>query len=409
MKTQFLRELIEKNARVILPDFGAFLVKDDGTSVFKPENITFSPFLRYNDGMVEDALAAKQKVSKDKAKEALTKYVEELKAELQSKKVFVISELGSLYIDKRGSIQFSTDESLPSTGNTTESSPPPAKKKEDTETVDTKKPETPIIIEEAHEEPLELDIKDEKEVIPHSEPVKVKKIEKETILEITEPIAPAKPTESKPTKQETHKTKEPKPEPTPTSKKASKSSGTGMAILYGTLIGVGFVAILATGWYLYSNGVFSESEKTIKTLKQETQATPEIESPSPAAEAKFDDEFEKLSAEMDEVDSNPENDEAKTVPKEKRFVAAPPAEDHKINMPAPRDGMFHLIAGSFRNAEYAEKFSADMASLGYNSKVVLQPTGMYAVSLGSFIDRQQAVDSMNVWKQNLPNIWILQQ
>lgn len=409
MKTQFLRELIEKNARVILPDFGAFLVKDDGTSVFKPENITFSPFLRYNDGMVEDALATKQKVSKDKAKEALTKYVEELKAELQSKKVFVISDLGSLYIDKRGSIQFSTDESIPPITKAAVSAAPPIEKKEDIEAIDTKKTETPITIEETHEEPLELDVKDENEMTPQPEPVKVEKVEKESIPVKNKPITPPKPTETKSVKKETPEVKEPIPRPAPSSKKVSKSGGTGMAILYGTLIGVGFVAILATGWYLYSNGVFSQSKKTTKIPAQKTQITPEIENPSSVAEAKFDDEFERLSAEMDVVDSNTENDETKTISKEKRFVTAPPAEDHKINMPAPRDGMFHLIAGSFRNAEYAEKFSTDMVSLGYNSKVVLQPTGMYAVSLGSFMDRQQAVDSMNVWKQNLPNIWILQQ
>jgi cell division protein FtsN len=71
--------------------------------------------------------------------------------------------------------------------------------------------------------------------------------------------------------------------------------------------------------------------------------------------------------------------------------------------------MFHIVAGSFRNADYAEKFSSDMQSSGYNSKVLVQPTGMHAVTLGSFLTRQQAVDSMNVWKQKNPNIWILNQ
>ncbi|MDD2550444.1 MAG: SPOR domain-containing protein [Bacteroidales bacterium] len=406
MKTQFLRELIETSARVILPDFGAFLVKDDGSGVFKPENITFSPFLRYNDGMVEDALASNQKVSKDKAKEALTKYIEELKAELNSKKFFVISGLGSLYMDKRGSIQFSTDETLPSkatpTPDTHSRSP---EKKKDTEVTDTKKSKTASPTEKTKEEPLELDIKDEKEPLP--QPKKIVRAEKETPPLKNEPTPPQNVKKAEEVKKEAPKVSKIESKPSQNSKKPSKKGGTGKAILYGMLIGIAFVAILATGWYLYSNGVFSKNDKAVKIPKQRTEIIAEMDTPM-EDEAKFDDEFEKLSAEMD-VGISMDNDESETIPADENLLVEPLTEEQQVATPVQSDGMFHLIVGSFRNANYAQKYSDDMISLGYNSKVILQPTGMHAVSLGSFMSRQQAVDSMNVWKQDLPNIWILQQ
>ena len=42
--------------RLILPGLGAFLVKA-GSGLFRPEDVTFSPFLRYNDGALEGELA----------------------------------------------------------------------------------------------------------------------------------------------------------------------------------------------------------------------------------------------------------------------------------------------------------------------------------------------------------------
>ncbi|MFP4557830.1 MAG: HU family DNA-binding protein, partial [Bacteroidales bacterium] len=120
MNTKFLCELIENNTRVILPEFGAFLVKDDGSGVFKPKNITFSPFLRYNDGMIEDALASAKNVGKDEARKLLDNYIETLKDELSKGKNIPLEGLGFLYADSRGSIHFSLKESSPQSKTTEE-------------------------------------------------------------------------------------------------------------------------------------------------------------------------------------------------------------------------------------------------------------------------------------------------
>ena len=79
MTIKFLKELVENNARVILPEFGAFLVKDDGSGKFNPDNVSFSPFLMYNDGMLEDSFAKQLSITKDEASKKIKEFVESVK------------------------------------------------------------------------------------------------------------------------------------------------------------------------------------------------------------------------------------------------------------------------------------------------------------------------------------------
>lgn len=407
METQFLKELIENNARVILPEFGAFLVKDDGTGVFKPQNVTFSPFLRYNDGMVEEKLATKLKVGKDQARAKLESFIEMMKDELQSKKVFIIQGLGSLQIDGRGSIQFSTSQSvtapLKPTPKVEEAKPKETKQKPDAPKAETPKEEKPK--EEQAKQP-EPPIEKATEQIIAEQPKEMAN-EPEPKAKI-ETIIPPKPQEkAKPVTPKQQKPAQSKP--TPKSKQSSSGGGAGKAILFGTLIGIGFVVVAASGWYLYSKGVFSSSREKGVTQKVERVATqPTKEQKAEPEKGKFEDEFEKLSAEMDQS-TDVVSTEQTSKPAEKKISKSHQSAEPAISIPVTQEGMFHIVAGSFRNADYAEKFSRDMQSSGYNSRVLAQPTGMHAVTLGSFLTRQQAVDSMNVWKQKNPNIWILNQ
>ena len=411
MDTQFLRELIEKNSRVILPDFGAFLVKDDGTGVFKPSNVTFSPFLRYNDGMVEDSLAASKKIGKDQAKEELTKFIDNIRDKLQTKKAFVVEGLGSLIVDNRGSIQFTT-ETTPAVKSTEEKVEKPTPPKVvtpfiDDSTQDKKSAEPKVKDEKSEPKPVE--------VKPEEPPKIIAEKEKEASKKVTEPIEPKKREEEKPEvniKSKPVAKKTYTPPPTTPKKTASKSSstGTGKAILYGSLIGVGFVTIMASIWYLYSQGAFSsgKTEKATSTfVAPKTQTIPAAQ-PADSDRGKFEDEFKKLSQEMDETKPAVETSQTQKTT-DKRIAQTKPTDDTKVSIAYPQEGMFHLIVGSFRNADYAEKYSKDMRASGYNSKVIVQPTGMHAVSLGSFLTREQAVDSMNQWKLKYPNIWILKQ
>ena len=60
---KILVELLDKNSRVILPDFGAFIIKQKD-----PKVVIFNEFLRYNDGLLIDYVASSQNIDKEAAK-----------------------------------------------------------------------------------------------------------------------------------------------------------------------------------------------------------------------------------------------------------------------------------------------------------------------------------------------------
>lgn len=69
--------------RLILPGLGAFLVKA-GSGVFRPEDVTFSPFLRYNDGALEGELARTLSLGPAEAHASAVRFVEEVTQRLSA-------------------------------------------------------------------------------------------------------------------------------------------------------------------------------------------------------------------------------------------------------------------------------------------------------------------------------------
>jgi len=417
MDTKFLRELIENNTRVILPEFGAFLVKDDGSGVFNPKNITFSPFLRYNDGMVEDALASAKSVSKDEARKLIDKYTETIKDDLSKGKSVPLEGLGFLHADSKGSIHF-TQKDSPSQAKTKEEKPKPLEKSQKSAAKPKIEDVPPSKV--AKQEPEKRDDDKSKTETP-KEPVSNRKPDSSTSEKTTQetPKKVEKPkVESKPKEETKPKTQiKPKEISKPITGETRQGTGTGKAILAGTLVGVCLVIAVVGGWYLYNSDIFdfskdknknnfSENEVKTSITKESEDFNDEAENTSDESQGKFDDEFSELSEEIDNEAS--ENDtESVSVDLSSSSEITDNPED--ITITYPKEGMFHIIVGSFRNKTYAEKFSNDMQNSGFNSRIISQKTGMHAVTLGSFLTRKEAVDSMNVWKKEHPNVWILSQ
>jgi cell division protein FtsN len=428
MNTKILRELIEKNTRVILPEFGAFLVKDDGTGVFKAQNVTFSPFLRFNDGMVEDFLSSSQKISKDRAKELLVSFISEMRNEIQSKKIFIINGLGSLQVDNRGSIHFSTDWTSPDEGKKIEAEGK-VEVEEKVEVEGKVEGKVEVEVEEKGEVEVEKKVEKKVEVEGKGEDLSVEKsivAPKEDIPKIAEvpkdnsvtneqkkevnskivgkPIVPPKITH---TPRPKHKLT-----PTPQKKSDTKSEGTGKAILYGSMIGLGFVILMVAGWYLYKSGVFTSNKQPHSTTLVSNEInndTAVVKGNEKNVENQFGKEFDELSSKMDKSKPKTTQNETKKSEVSNTVIKPRPKEDDKIKVSYIQENLFHIIAGSFRNNEYANNFSKDLRNNGYKSKVIVQPSGLYSVTLGSFLTREVAVDSMNQWKRQYPNIWILKQ
>lgn len=104
-----IKSLVSQGKRVIIPDFGAFLIKDSTlSSILTKDNVTFSPFLKYNDGFLENELAHKYGLHKDDARLQVAAFVDAVKTTLNvDKKAYEVPGMGFFYKDKQGNAAFS--------------------------------------------------------------------------------------------------------------------------------------------------------------------------------------------------------------------------------------------------------------------------------------------------------------
>lgn len=114
MDLSVLTEMVRSNMRLILPNVGAFFVQDLETG-FRVENVTFSTFLRYDDGKLTELIAQKRGISTAEAAQEGSKICQFIASELHSNGTCAIPGLGLLKQHDNSQIEFVPDESLPST------------------------------------------------------------------------------------------------------------------------------------------------------------------------------------------------------------------------------------------------------------------------------------------------------
>ena len=102
MLTEFIIEQIKSNNRIIIPDFGAVLSRQNPNGII---TYSFSPFLKYNDGVIVNYLANKNNLSKDDALAQIKEYINKLKSEIKQKGDFTFFGIGKLVDDGKGNFK----------------------------------------------------------------------------------------------------------------------------------------------------------------------------------------------------------------------------------------------------------------------------------------------------------------
>ena len=101
MIATYIQELLATNNRVIVPNYGAFLVratsksKDANTLEEKLKDIYFSPFLKFNDELLEKYIIKKENVTKEQATEKIVAFIDDVKKELDLEKPYTIEGLAT--------------------------------------------------------------------------------------------------------------------------------------------------------------------------------------------------------------------------------------------------------------------------------------------------------------------------
>jgi len=69
-------------------------------------------------------------------------------------------------------------------------------------------------------------------------------------------------------------------------------------------------------------------------------------------------------------------------------------------------GIYHLIVGSFKDADNASRLFNELALKGYNAELLKADNGYYRVSAESFGTMQEAIDERNRLSKSFDQIWI---
>lgn len=109
MDNELLIKLISNNNRLIIPNFGAFLRKDES------KNIVFSPFLKRDDGVLNKAIASEFNIDADQANDMIEQYVAHINSTLEAKNTYYLSGIGVLMANENGAVTLAMDIVAPGT------------------------------------------------------------------------------------------------------------------------------------------------------------------------------------------------------------------------------------------------------------------------------------------------------
>lgn len=90
--------------------------------------------------------------------------------------------------------------------------------------------------------------------------------------------------------------------------------------------------------------------------------------------------------------------------KDALFYQEPSKKEQK-----PQYSAFHIVAGSFRKMENAEKFSSELKSKGYNPKIIQSGDTLFRIAIYSYTDETEALKELYKLRQNsdIKSVWIL--
>ena len=112
MDLSLLEVLLRRYGRLILPNLGAFLVSNFENG-YELGRVSFSPFLRYNDGKFEQYLELDYSMPREEARKAVANYVDGIRTTLETTGVCVIPAVGVLRQASDGQLSFQLSARFP--------------------------------------------------------------------------------------------------------------------------------------------------------------------------------------------------------------------------------------------------------------------------------------------------------
>lgn len=343
MISKYIKELIPDNSRIIIPDFGAFMIQDTPNGKL----ISFNDFLKFNDSVLLNRIITNEKVDAAKGKEVIKAYVAEIEAAFKAGESFAVEGVGYLSKDGQSNIVFTQDENAKAKGKPKAAAKPKAEPKAE----------------------------EVKPAAPAAEP-KVEAPKPAPAPEVKpQPTAAPKPQPSTPQPAAAPKTSTYNNSYT-TNKNMEIKTKNNKTLITVLIIVAALVIVGVLVWMAIDFNWFGPFKKA-----KEAPAPIEVVDTTPA------------------IDTTAVVDTVEVVAEPEPVIVSEPVDPNSMRC--------HLIAGSFQVESNAIRFQEDMRSRGYEANIVTRNSGYYYVSIKSFQTRAEAVAEWRNMVVENPNLWIL--
>src|SRR6056297_399844 len=394
MLNDYIKELIASNNRVIIPNFGAFLLRATSKNKNKKElsekiqDIYFSPFLKFNDELLVNHIIKKENTNQKEAMDKIGEYVKGIENSVKKDGVYKIEGLGEFYQDDQGKIQFkvASDEAK-------EEEKPKAASSSAKKTTQAKKSST--VNEKAAGKKKETTASEKKEEPAKSSADKTQKAQ-EKPKEEKKP--PRKEPVSKATARKGAQTPPPKKPSAAKTTSGGKKGGGNKGLVLAIVIGVPVAALFV--WAMLN---FDTVEKIFSGKETKTE---QIAEKTKSGKEKKAEETEKKQ-EKEKQEKKADKSKEKTTQLETTKPKKQKPEKTQVQKANKGTKKFYIVAGSFRNLEYAKKFNQDLINQGYNSELIGERNGMHAVSYNSYKNKSQAVKELQEMRDKGLQVWLL--
>lgn len=379
--------LLNKNLRVIIPDLGAFIIRQK-----QPKIIVFNEFLRYNDGLLIDYIVNTEGIEREIAEQQVSDYAENCSRLLESGKDLIIDGLGKLHREASGKINLIDSDEIKEIEETFKPSAPAVNLKTKPKKEPSATRKAAKVTKARKERKPAGTVKSTRKVLPaKNEPEPPLEMpETEEPVRIIEPIEsiPAMPLPEPPEIIEYPRTL---PETDnlrvnqkrdfsglPPDDKISTGNKTNQVLAW--IILFLFVNAVILSWFVFGDRIGSIfKKKAVPAMITDSVYRQLADSVRAAAE--------DTSLVYKAAVENPVKNNAGIYPSGTRF---------------------YIVAGCFRDEANAEVLVESLKGMGYKAAQFGKIGNLYAVCFASFDNKDQAVLELRKIREKVPDAWMTQ-
>lgn len=391
----YLKELINANNRVIIPDFGAFILNTGSN-----KNIVFNEFLKYNDGLLIDYIANKESISKDKAHDKVKQFVTSLRNEINTNKTVTLDGLGNLVLNDSGKLSFkqSSEKQASDEAPDTLNIEPESKATE--ETTEFKKTINP----KADEKKTVAGAGTQK-VTSQSTDAKKKELSQTTQTDTGEPakqnITNNKQTKTQPTQEESKKQQPVKHIERKSSAGAvNYSNDRSSRVINSSRRTRNIIIVVAVNLVIVSFFILRKAgEKKTEKADNPIVLSPQNETKASEITNKNSDNGNK---QANQASANAEEDD---IPRQ--IAEELKSNNVQTKQVVSNTNKYYIVAGCFANETNADNFLIKLQSQGYNAEKFGKVRSLHGVSYESYGNRSEALNALRrIRKQTGSDAWL---